>query len=100
MRHVAWKSFARTGDLLVKEFAASVDRQVWLDWELFPNLDRESRLSRLCYWVVTLGKSDAEYGLRLPGLEIEPGKGPEHQEYLLRELALFELQPQAQAGKT
>ena len=100
LRHVAWKSFARTGDLLVKEFAASVDRQVWLDWELFPNLDLESRLSRLCYWVVTLGKSDDEYGLRLPGLEIEPGKGPEHQEYLLRELALFELQPQAQAGKT
>ena len=100
LRHVAWKSFARTGDLLVKEFAASVDRRVWIDWDLFPNLDRESRLSRLCFWVVTLSKSDAECGLRLPGLEIEPGKGAEHQERLLRELALFELQPLVSAVKT
>jgi uncharacterized protein (DUF58 family) len=90
LKHMSWKSYARTGQLFVKEFATSVDQRVWIDWDYFPHMDRENRLSRLCYWVVQLGKSNDEYGLRLPGLEIAPDKGAPHQERLLRELALFE----------
>lgn len=90
LRHIAWKSYARTGDIQVKEFAAFVDRRVWLDWAHFVGMDRESRLSRLCYWVIQLSMGTDEYGLRLPGIEIPPGRGPEHRERLLRELALFE----------
>ncbi|MFT7385092.1 MAG: hypothetical protein ACI90G_002681 [Urechidicola sp.] len=93
LKHLSWKSYARTDQLLTKEFATSVDQRVWIDWDYFPNLDRERRLSRLCYWVVQLGKTNDEYGLRLPGSEIMPGKGAPHQARLLRELALFELTP-------
>jgi uncharacterized protein (DUF58 family) len=89
-RHIAWKSFARTDDLLVKEFAAYVDRRVWLEWDFFPGMDQESRLSRLCYWVVQVSRTSDEYGLRLPGLEVNPGQGPEHKNRILRELALFQ----------
>jgi len=92
LRHIAWKSYARTDDLLVKEFAAFVDRRVWLEWDFFPGMDRENRLSRLCYWVLQLSQTTDEYGLRLPGVEIEPGNGPDHKENVLRELALFELE--------
>jgi uncharacterized protein (DUF58 family) len=98
LKHLSWKSYARTDQLLIKEFATSVDQRVWIDWDYFPNLDRESRLSRLCYWVVQSGKTNDEYGLRLPGLEIAPDKGAQHQERLLRELALFELAPLVKAG--
>jgi uncharacterized protein (DUF58 family) len=100
LRHVAWKSYARTDELLIKEFATSVDQRLWLEWDHYPHLDRENRLSRLCYWVVQLANTDDEYGLRLPGLEIAPAKGPEHQARLLRELALFELEPAANGGLT
>lgn len=90
LRHIAWKSWARTGDLQIKEFAAFVDRRVWLDWGWFTGMDRENRLSRLCYSVLQVSRSADEYGLRLPGVELEPGRGPEHRERLLKALALFE----------
>ncbi|MBD3646695.1 MAG: DUF58 domain-containing protein, partial [Pseudomonadales bacterium] len=38
LRHVAWKSYARTGDMLTKQYAAFVDRRVWLDWDNFQAL--------------------------------------------------------------
>ncbi len=91
IRHVAWKSYARTEDMQVKEFAALVDRRVWLDWSSLDGLDRESRLSRLCYWVLQLSATTDDYGLRLPGIVIEPGSGGDHRERVLRELALFEV---------
>lgn len=92
LRHVAWKQYARGQGLHTKEYAASVDRLLWLDWDYLAGMDRESRLSRLCYWVLEAAKTTDEYGLRLPNIEIEPGKGVEHMEKLLKTLALFELE--------
>lgn len=90
IRHIAWKTFARTGELQVKEFAAHVDRQVWLEWDALPGLDREARLSRLAWWTLQLAKTNDEFGLRLPGIEVAQGRGPEHQDKVLTALALFE----------
>ena len=91
IRQIAWKSYARTGELKIKEFAAHVDRRVWLDWEHLPGMDREARLSRLTWWVLQVSKTTDDYGLRLPGIEIEPGRGPEHRAKVLSTLALFEV---------
>jgi uncharacterized protein (DUF58 family) len=91
LRHVAWKSYARSNELYTKQFAAFVDRRVWLNWEYFTGMDRENRLSRLSYWVVELSKSSDEYGLRMPGVEISPARGDQHREDVLRTLALYEL---------
>tara|TARA_R110002072_G_scaffold3830_5_gene27326 strand:+ start:23492 stop:24472 length:981 start_codon:yes stop_codon:yes gene_type:complete len=91
IRQIAWKNYARTGDLHVKEFSAYVDRRIWLEWDSLPGLDRESRLSRLAWWVVQISKSSDDYGLRLPGIEIEPARGPEHRTRVLKTLALFEV---------
>ena len=90
LKHVAWKSYARTGELLTKQFAAFADSRVWLEWEFFAGMDREARLSRLCYWALQLDKGNHEYGLRIPGEEIEPGRGAEHLQEVLKVLALFE----------
>lgn len=92
LRHIAWKSYARTNQLFTKQFAAYVDRRVWLEWDYFSGMDRESRLSRLCYWVVQLSKTANAYGLRLPGEEIAPASGPEHRQEVLKMLALYELE--------
>jgi uncharacterized protein (DUF58 family) len=93
LKHVAWKSYARTGELLTKQFAAFADSRVWLEWDFFPGMDREARLSRLCYWVLELDKGNNEYGLRIPGIEIEPGSGADHMQAVLKVLALFEIEP-------
>jgi uncharacterized protein (DUF58 family) len=90
LKHVAWKSYARSDELLTKQFAAFADSRVWLDWKFFPGMDREARLSRLCHWVIQLDKSNSEYGLRIPGIQVDPGRGAQHRQQVLKVLALFE----------
>ena len=92
LKQVAWKSYARTGELLTKQFSAFADRRIWLDWGSYPGMDREARLSRLCYWVLKLDATNNEYGLRLPGVEITPRRGVEHREEILKALAIFEVE--------
>lgn len=91
LAHVAWKLYARGAGMHLKEYRGFQSEQVWLDWHRLSGLDQETRLSQLCYWVLEFGKTTAEYGLRLPGVEIPLGRGPEHQGRVLRELALFGL---------
>ena len=88
-RQVHWKGLAKGQGLQTKQYTAYADRSVWLDWELFPGLGVEQRLSHLCYWVLEFDLRREEYGLRLPGLVIEPGVGEKHREQVLKELALY-----------
>ncbi len=89
-KHVAWKQYARGRGLYTKEYRSSIDRRLWLDWDYFGGMNRESRLSRLCYWVLAAARTQESYGLRLPNLEIAPDKGCAHRDRLLKALALFE----------
>lgn len=91
LAHVAWKLYARGAGMHLKEYQGFQSEQVWLDWHRLSGLDQETRLSQLCYWVLEFGKTTAEYGLRLPGVQIPLGRGPEHQNRVLKELALFGL---------
>lgn len=91
-RHVAWKSVARSEEMLTKQFSGEAAAEFWLDWALLPQgLDPERRLARLAGWVVTAEQQGARYGLRLPGIEIAPGRGPAHQAACLEALALYEV---------
>jgi uncharacterized protein (DUF58 family) len=90
-RHVAWKAFARTGDMLTKQFSAEAAHELWLDWELLPpGLAPEPRLSRLAGWVLEAERSGGAYGLRLPGVEIAASRGDAHRAACLQALALYE----------
>lgn len=88
-RQVHWKGLAKGQSMQTKQYTAYADRSVWLDWELFPGVGVEQRLSLLCHWVLTFDDRREEYGLRLPGVTIEPGMGEKHREQVLKELALF-----------
>jgi uncharacterized protein (DUF58 family) len=90
LKQVSWKHYAKGQGLLSKSYSETATQTLWFDWEHLPGLDRESRLSRLCYWVLEAAKRQDDYGLRLPGIEIPPGQGRHHKNKLLRELALFE----------
>lgn len=87
-RHIHWKGLAREQTLQTKQYAAYADRSVWLDWDMFPGLGTEQRLSHLCYWALEFEKNRDEYGLRLPGVQIDPDTGERHLEQVLRALAL------------
>ena len=89
MKQVAWKNVARGQGLQVKQFAEYVDDRIWLDWDMFYGFGAEGRLSRLCYCVLNLSRTDTAYGLRMPGVEIAPDKGTGHRNWLLKVLALY-----------
>lgn len=88
LRQVAWKNVARGQGMQLKQFVDYVDSQVWLDWDRFYG-SVEEKLSRICFCTVKLANGGSPFGLKLPGLEIAPGVGPEHRAKLLRTLALF-----------
>jgi uncharacterized protein (DUF58 family) len=90
LRQIHWKGLARGQGVQTKQYGAYADRSVWLDWEMFPGRGVEQRLSHLCYWALEFDRQGEEYGLRLPGLAIEPGLGERHRERVLQALALYE----------
>ncbi|MEZ5572362.1 MAG: DUF58 domain-containing protein [Halioglobus sp.] len=94
LRQVHWKGMAKGQGVQTKQYTAYADRSIWLDWELFPGMGTEQRLSHLCYWVLEFDNRREEYGLRLPGRVIAPDLGEKHRDLVLKELALFG-QPQA-----
>lgn len=89
LRHIHWKGVAKGQGVQSKQYTAYADRSVWLDWDAFAGLGTEQRLSHLCYWALDFDGKHEEYGLRLPGVLIEPGVGSKHLEQVLKELALF-----------
>jgi len=89
-RHVAWKAAARSDDMLTKQFSGAAGVELWLDWSLLAGVaEPEQRLSRLAAWVLAAELAGAAYGLRLPGLELAPGRGDAHSTTCLQALALY-----------
>jgi uncharacterized protein (DUF58 family) len=89
LRQVYWKGMAKGLGVLTKQYTAYAERSVWLDWNQFPGLGTEQRLSHLCYWLMEFEGRNEEYGLRLPNLVIQPSVGGKHRDRLLKELALY-----------
>lgn len=90
-RHVAWKAFARSGELLSKQFAGADTSSQWFDFETTGAADPESRLSILTRWIVDAERSRRDFGLRLPGIEIRPSHGEGHRHRCLEALGTFRL---------
>lgn len=91
LKHVHWKSLARSGELYSKVFVTAEQKNHWLDWSVVRTPDMEQRLSCLCYWVLRFSETDQTYGLRLPNETIQPGKGMAHKKRCLSALAKFGL---------
>jgi uncharacterized protein (DUF58 family) len=88
-RRVAWKSYARAEELVVKQYAGTDVATHWFDWNSLTGLDVEQRLSQLCRWIVEAQSNGHAYGLRLPDEQIEPNLGTRHRHRCLSALALF-----------
>lgn len=88
-RHIAWKQYARGQGLLSKDYVAYREQQLWLDWDALEGFGPEQRLSILCYWALKISATQQLFGLRLPGVDIEPGTGVEHKHRILKTLALY-----------
>ncbi len=77
------------GELVSRDTSASARQELWLDWAACPGLAPEDRLSRLAAWVLAADRAGADYGLRLPGLELAPADGDAQRRRCLEALALW-----------
>ena len=88
LHRIHWPSFARD-QMMVKSFVDYQGRDEWLDWQAFPQLPDEDRLSALAWQIDQCIAADTPFGLRLPGLELPPDKGSLHYESCRRALAEY-----------
>lgn len=88
-RHIAWKAYAKGGELLVKEFSGAAEPVPIFDLEQAPGADLESRLSVMARWIVDAAARGETFGLRLPGLEIQPQPGMQQRRRCLAALAEY-----------
>ncbi len=93
-RQVAWKAYARGGQLLAKQFSGADTSSQWFDFDDIPVANIEERLSTLCRWIVDADRRGEDYGLRLPGQTFSPAHGPAQRQNCLEALALFGLDPE------
>ncbi|MBY6032463.1 DUF58 domain-containing protein [Marinobacter daepoensis] len=92
-QRVMWKRFARSGQMIVADWQGEQGSPHWLDFNAFPGVDAETRLSYLAWMVLDRVQKNAEFGLALPGDAIEPDAGALHGERCLRALATWGEQP-------
>jgi len=88
-KHIAWKTFARSGEILVTEFLSGSKDPLWIDWNDCPETDPELRISKLTRQVVNADSANHKFGLRIPGVEIPPAQGASHRHQCLKQLALY-----------
>jgi uncharacterized protein (DUF58 family) len=89
-RHVAWKAYARSGDLLSKQFSGADTSSQWFDFDHVSAQEIEERLSILTRWIVDADRTQRDYGLRIPGQEFKPAHGESHRHQCLEALAFFD----------
>jgi uncharacterized protein (DUF58 family) len=90
LRRIAWKAYARGQGLYTKQYAGTDVISHVFDWESLPALGAEARLAQLCRWILDAHEHGEAFGLRLPGVTLEPNLGTAHRERCLNALALFE----------
>lgn len=88
-RQIDWKAQAREQGLQTKQFGGDRADLLWIDWEHYPGLETEARLSALCRAVLDAAGQQQAFGLRLPDLELKPARGEAHRHAALSALALF-----------
>ncbi len=96
-RRVAWRVYARRGELLVRTFEPPPPPHLVLHWEETEAFARgqgeervEHRLSILCRWVLEAERERTPYGLVLPSATVAAGRGEPHFRACLEALALHE----------
>jgi uncharacterized protein (DUF58 family) len=87
---LAWKAYARTGELMLKQFSGAAEVPSMLDWDSLPGLSTDARLAQLARWCLDAAADRRSFGLRLPTVTRPTGSGDKHLQECLEALALFE----------
>ena len=89
LKHMAWKVIARGREAAVRQYAQGTPDPEWLNYDALAGLDPEARLSQLCRWLLERDARGSVFGLKLPGVALQPARGPAHRRACMRALAGF-----------
>jgi uncharacterized protein (DUF58 family) len=89
LKHVAWKQFARQGELLTKEFESPKAQNNMFALADYAHASIETALSHLCFDILNAEARGEFYALNLGKSITEMKRGPEHLRQCLELLALF-----------
>jgi uncharacterized protein (DUF58 family) len=89
-RHIAWKAYARSDELLVKEFSGDAEPTPVFDLADAPGGDLEARLAVMARWIIDAHARGLAFGLRLPGDEIPPAPGDAQRARCLAAVARYD----------
>ena len=85
---IAWKHYARTGELYTKVHWGSEHKHYVIPWNPPGRAEFENYLMKLSAWVKTATEENASFELETPMTKIEPGTGTEHARQCWRALAV------------
>lgn len=88
LKKIHWKAYAKGHGLMVKLFGGERIADLWFDLDQTPGANLEERISRLCRCILDAQRGDLQYGLKLPGTVIKPGRGEKHKNDCLKALAI------------
>jgi len=86
-RHIDWKAVARGQPMMVKQFASTAKREIWLHNQDLRGVAYEAQLSQLARWIMQSERTGLRYGLSAFGASVPPGQGNTHYHRCLRALA-------------
>jgi uncharacterized protein (DUF58 family) len=86
---VAWRAYARGGELLVKEYESPAGDQRVFSLADLAHLPIEAALEQLSAWCVAAHASGERFGLELDGEILPPADDMAHRERCLAALARF-----------
>ncbi len=92
---VDWKVWARSDELVVRQFHGLAGDDLWLDLKQAVGPNLEQKLSWLASHCVRLGAGRRVWGLRLGGKVLAPSQGVAHVQACLDALALYGLDSMA-----
>ncbi len=90
-RRIAWKAWARGGEMLVKQFVGAARAPIVLDLAAAAGADLEARIARVARWVVDAEERGDRYGVRAEDEDVPPGAGLAHRNRCLALLAVHRL---------
>ena len=88
LKHVLWRSYAKSDELMVKNYASYVEPRLWFDLDNLAG-GTEERLSRMAGLALKAVREDLEFGARIGPRQMSPAKGQLHFDQVLRELAMY-----------
>lgn len=85
---IHWPSFSKD-QLVVKTFSDYQQTDEWLDWNQFPHLETEDKLSALAGLAESYFSQQRVYGLKLPNRDVPMGQGGSHLQQVRQALAEY-----------